>query len=40
MRLWFLVIMIELAHDIGANRLRRNLRGFRLLALAVGLLVG
>jgi len=30
---------VELAHDIGANRPRRNLRGFGLLAFAIGLLV-
>jgi hypothetical protein len=31
---------IELAHDIGANRPRRDLRGLGLLAFAIRLLVG
>jgi hypothetical protein len=31
---------IELTHDIGANRPRRDLRGLGLLAFAIGLLIG
>jgi hypothetical protein len=38
-RIRFGFAAIELANDIGANRPRRDLRGFRLLAFAVGLLV-
>jgi hypothetical protein len=38
-RLRLRLVAIELAYDISANRPRRNLRGFRVLALAVGLLV-
>jgi hypothetical protein len=37
-RLW--LASVELADDIGANRPRCDLRGLRLLAFAVGLLVG
>src|SRR6202035_2839807 len=37
-RLW--LAAIEFSHNIGANRPRRNLCGRRLLALAVGPLVG
>src|SRR6516162_2891769 len=37
--LQFLLAAIELAHDIGANGPRRDLRGLGLLAFAVGLLV-
>jgi hypothetical protein len=39
-RFRFLLVPIELAHDIGANQPRSNLRGLRLLALAMRLLVG
>jgi hypothetical protein len=38
-RLRLRLVAIELAYDISANRPRRNLRGFRLLAFAAGLLV-
>jgi len=39
-RLRLLLVANELAYDIGANRPRRNLRGFRLLAFALRPLVG
>jgi len=40
MSLQFLLVAIELPHDIGANGPRCDLRSLRLLAFAVGLLVG
>jgi len=39
-RFRFLLVAIELAHDISANRPRRDLRGLRLLAFAIRLFVG
>src|SRR5580765_8872473 len=38
--LWFWLAAVELAHNIGANRPRSDLRGLGLLAFAVRLLVG
>jgi hypothetical protein len=38
-RFRLLIVAIELAHHISANRPRRNFRGLRLLAFAVGLVV-